>query len=93
MGFKYYSFVLNGEERIYYTTETNEGPEEILEWAERFSFIKESDIPNCKNARRLSEEEVAARNRELYKKWWQENKKKGSLSGKTPPTIGEVQLN
>lgn len=92
MDFKYYSFVLNGEERIYYTTETNEGPEEILEWAERFSFIREEDIPHCINARRLSEEEVETRNKELYKKWRKENKDISSLSRKTPPTIG-VQLN
>ena len=93
MKFNYYSFFLRGEERIYYTYVTNETAEEILEWAARFSFIREDDIPLCSNARLIPEEEVKARNDALYKEWWNKHKDDGFLSCKIPPTIGEAQLN
>jgi len=93
MDFNYYSFILNGAERIFYTYVTLDNEEDILSWAVRYGFIKESDISNCNNARLLTPEEVEKRNKELYKAWWEQHKNEGSLSGKIPPTIGEAQLN
>lgn len=96
--FNYYSFVLNGEERIYYTYISNDNELEILEWAERFGFLKEDDFSKCTNIRQISREEVNRRNKELYKEWWDKRELK-RLSGEDvspilmPPTIGEVQLN
>lgn len=48
MDFNYYSFILNGEERIFYTYVTLD-KEEILDWALRYNFIKKSDVENCSN--------------------------------------------
>lgn len=93
MEFNYYSFILNGKERIYYTYVTNDTEQEILDWAVRFNFIDESEIKKCSNVRALTSSEVEARNKELYKEWWNEHKDDDSLCGKIPPTIGEVQLN
>ena len=92
MDFNYYSFFLNGEERIFYTY-VELGVEEILDWAVRYSFINKCDIDKCSNVRASTPAEVENRNKELYKEWWKEHKNDTSLSGKIPPTIGEVQLN
>lgn len=93
MDFNYYSFYLEGEERIYYTYVTHDTKEEILDWAVRFGFIDKIDITKCSNVRALLPSEVEQRNKELYKEWWEEHKNDNSLCGKIPPTIGEVQLN
>ena len=93
MNFNYYSFYLRGVERIYYTSVTHDSAEEILDWAVRFNFIHEEDVPLCSNARLLPEEEVKQRNAVLYGLWWDKHKDSGSLSGRIPPTIGEVLLN
>ena len=93
MTFNYYSFILNGKERIYYTYAINDTKEEILDWAEMFSFISESEVNKCTNVRALTSSEVEARNKELYKQWWNEHKNDDSLCGQIPPTIGEAQLN
>ena len=93
MNFNYYSFVLNGEERIFYTYVILEDKKDILLWAVRYDFIKEGDMEKCSSVRSLPLCEVKARNKELYKKWWNEHKNDSSLSGKIPLTIGKVQLN
>ena len=93
MDYNYYSIFLNGEERIFYTYVTLDDEEDILQWALRFNFIKETDILHCSNVRLLSPEEVKEKNKVLYKEWWEEHKNDDSLCGKIPPTIGEVQLN
>lgn len=93
MDFNYYSFFLRGEERIFYTYVTLDDQEDILQWALRFNFIQETDMLQCSNVRLLSPEEVKEKNKALYKEWWEEHKNDDSLSGKIPPTIGEVQLN
>lgn len=96
--FNYYSFILNGVERIYYTDVTNSTEKEILDWAERYGFIDEEDFCKCTNVRSLTQEEVDKRNKEIYKEWWKQRELK-RLSGEDvsliliPPTIGEVQLN
>lgn len=87
----YYIFLLNGEEYIYYTSVTHETSLDILEWAERYSFIQEIDIPHCSDARELSSSEVEHRNQLLYKEWYEKHKFDAYLSGKVPPTIG-IQL-
>ena len=92
MDFNYYSFFLNGEERIFYTY-VELDTDEILEWAVNYGFIDESDIEKCNNIRALTPSEVEERNKELYREWWEEHKNDTSLSGKIPPTIGEDQLN
>lgn len=92
MDFNYYSFFLNGEERIFYTY-VELDTEEILDWAVRYGFINECDINKCSNVRALTPDEVKKRNKELYKKWWEEYKNDRSLCGRIPPTIGEAQLN
>lgn len=92
MDFNYYSFFLNGEERIFYTY-VELDTDEILEWAVNYGFIDESDIEKCNNIRALTPSEVEERNKELYREWWEEHKNNTSLSGKIPPTIGEAQLN
>ena len=92
MDFNYYSFILNEQERIYYTYETHSTKEEILDWAVRYNFISEKDIEKCSEVRMLSADEVDERNKELYKLWWNEHKNDNSLCGAIPPTIGEVQL-
>lgn len=92
MDFNYYSFFLNGEERIFYTY-VELDTDEILEWAVNYGFIDESDIEKCNNIRALTPSEVEERNKELYREWWEEHKNDTSLSGKIPPTIGEAQLN
>lgn len=92
MEFNYYSFFLQGKERIFYTYVTLDTKEEILKWAKDFNFIKETDIPKCNNIRLLSPKEVKEKNKTLYEEWWEKHKNDKSLSGKTPPTIGEVQL-
>ena len=94
MDFNYYSFFLRGEERIYYTSVVNDTDEEILDWAVRFNFIKESDVAECSNVRPMTHEEVERRNRELYKIWWEKRQKNVLTHFKfsVPPTIGEVQL-
>lgn len=94
--FYYYSFILNGKERIYYSYVYNDSEEEILEWAENFGFIEKSDIPKCKNVRELSPEEVEQRNKVLYQEWFKKREEKlakGEYDFSVPPTIGEVQLN
>ena len=93
MDFNYYSFVLNGEERIFYSYVTLDDEEDILSWAVRYGFIKESDTDSCSNIRLLTADEVEKRNAELYREWWAKHKNDSSLSGKVPQTIGEVQLN
>lgn len=93
MGFNYYAFDLDGDERIFYTYVTLNDAEDILSWAVRYGFIKECDIENCSNVRFLSPVEVENRNKALYKEWWERHKNDESLSGQMPPTIGEVQLN
>lgn len=94
MDFNYYSFVLNGEERIYYTYISNDTELEILEWAERFGFVRLEDFDKCTNMRQLPQEEVDRRNKELYSIWWEEHKNDNpAFSRGFPPTIGEVQLN
>lgn len=94
MDFNYYSFVLNGEERIYYTYISNDNELEILEWAERFGFIKLEDFEKCTNVRKIPQGEVDRRNKELYSKWWEEHQYDNPAFSKGfPPTIGEVQLN
>lgn len=93
MTFNYYSFILNGQEKIYYTYVVHDTTEEILEWAERFGFIQENDIPNCTNVRVLSMKEVEERNKKLYNLWWNKHHNDAHISGMVPPTIGEVQLN
>lgn len=93
MDFNYYSFFLRGEERIFYTYVTLDDKEDILQWALRYNFIKESDIDKCSNVRFLPPNEVKERNKILYREWWEEHKYDDSLCGKIPPTIGEVQLN
>lgn len=65
---------------------THDSEEEILDWAERFGFIKE-DIPKCENVRALSADEVAVKNEMLY------NAGQDVSRIPVPPTIGEVQLN
>ena len=92
MDFNYYSFFLNGEERIFYTY-VELDTDEILEWAVNYGFIDESDIEKCNNIMALTPSEVEERNKELYREWWEEHKNDTSLSGKIPPTIGEAQLN
>lgn len=92
MDFNYYSFYLRGEERIYYAYIALHTEGEILDWAVNFNFIKEEDVNECTNVRALKPEEVEKRNRELYKQWWEEHKNDSYLSGKIPPTIGEVLL-
>ena len=92
MDFNYYSFVLNGEERIFFTY-VELDTDEILDWAVYYGFIEKSDVEKCNNIRALTPNEVEERNKKLYKKWWEEHKNDTSLSGKIPPTIGEVQLN
>ncbi|SEU22317.1 hypothetical protein SAMN05443270_3469 [Lacrimispora sphenoides] len=96
--FNYYSFVLNDVERIYYTYVSNDSEQEILEWAEKFGFINYDDFSKCTDIRKIPQEEVDSRNKNLYKEWW-ERREKRKLSGEDvsfdliPPTIGEVQLN
>lgn len=92
MDFNYYSFCLNGEERIFYTY-VELDTEEILDQAVRYGFINECDMDKCSNIRALSPDEIEKRNEKLYKEWWENRKNDTSLSGKIPPTIGEVQLN
>lgn len=92
MDFNYYSFILNGEERIFYTYVTLDKVE-ILDWALRYNFIKKSDVENCSNVKALTPSEVEAKNKALYKEWWENHKNDDSLCGKIPPTIGEAQLN
>ena len=60
----YYSFSLQGEERIYCTSVFNDIPQEIYEWAERFGFIRKDDVPKCSGGRLLSDAEV--KDRELF---------------------------
>lgn len=94
MDFYYYSFMLNGEERIYYTYVPQDNELEILEWAERFGFIHSDDFQKCTNIRQIPQEEVDKRNKALYKEWWNEHQNDNpSFSNGFPPTIGEVQLN
>lgn len=57
MDFNYYSFFLNGEERIFYTY-VELDTEEILDWAVRYGFINECDINKCSNVRALTPDEV-----------------------------------
>lgn len=92
MKFHYYSFILNGRERIFYTYGELVTEDDILEWAVRFCFIKEEDMENCCSVRELDQEEVQERNDALYEEWWEIHKNDDFLSGKIPPTIGEVQL-
>lgn len=99
MGFNYYSFVLDGKERIYYTYVVNSTEEDILDWAVRFSFIDDKDKEKCSNVKPLTDEEVEEKNRELYKVWWEKREKLKMSSvdeldlPSIPPSIGEVQLN
>lgn len=96
--FNFYSFILNGEEKIYYTSVINGTKEEILEWATRFGFIGEEDIPNCINVRSLSFAEVELRNSILYKEFLEERSRlieKGVDIFELPmipPLIGDAQL-
>lgn len=92
MDFNYYSFFLNGEERIFYTYVKLDA-DEILDWAIRYGFISRTDIEKCSNMRALTPDEVKEKEKKLYKEWWEEHKNDTSLSGKAPPTIGEAQLN
>lgn len=92
MGFNYYSFSLRGEEKIYYTSAVHNTKKEVIDWAVRYGYIDEKDKDMCSDARALTTDEVEQRNKELYKQWWVEHKDDDSLSGKIPPTIGEVQL-
>ena len=70
---------------------------EVLEYAEGFSFIEESEISRCTNVRELSLDEIKKRNKELYIKWWADREER-RLNGEDvsylliPPTIGTVQL-
>lgn len=48
---------------------------------------------NCNNVKALTPSEVEAKNKALYKEWWENHKNDDSLCGKIPPTIGEAQLN
>ena len=70
---------------------------EVLEYAEGFSFIEESEISQCTNVRELSLDEIKKRNKELYIKWWADREER-RLNGEDvsylliPPTIGTVQL-
>ena len=97
MGFYYYSFILNGRERIFYTY-CGLDKDEILRWAENYHFIEKEDFVHCKDMRELSEKEVKERNKELYRKWWNKREER-RLKGEDvscdliPPTIGEGQLN
>lgn len=93
MGFNYYSFILDGKERIYYTCVSNDNELEILEWAERYGFIQPGDFQKCTNIRKIHQSEVDKRNQELYKVWWEQHKNDDFLfSEGLPPTIGEVEL-
>lgn len=89
---EYYSLELNGMERIFYAYVLLESEEDILELALRYNFITEDEKKYCSNVRRIPQEEVEKRNKELYKKWYEEHKNDAYLSGKIPPTIGEVLL-
>ena len=97
-GFNYYSFVLNGKERIYYTYVTINTEKEILEWAERYGFINCEDFSKCTNIKQLSQNEIEEKNKSLYKKWWNEREQRRKAGEDVsfmliPPTIGETQLN
>ena len=50
MSFNYYSFDLYGKEYIFYTSRRL-SENEVLEYAEGFSFIEESEISQCTNVR------------------------------------------
>ena len=65
MSFNYYSFDLYGKEYIFYTSRRL-SENEVLEYAEGFSFIEESEISQCTNVRELSLDEIKKRNKELY---------------------------
>lgn len=91
--FNYYSFVLNEEEKIYYTKVMNNSKLEILEWAEQFNFVKREEFEKCANVRQISKSEVIKRNKELYKRWWENHKSDNPMFfNGIPPTIGEAQL-
>ena len=104
MSFNYYSFDLYGKEYIFYTSRRL-SENEVLEYAEGFSFIEESEISQCTNEDvtfnitipKLSLDEIKKRNKELYIKWWAD-REEGRLNGEDvsylliPPTIGTVQL-
>ena len=92
MAYHYYAFFLNGKERIFYTHQELDTEEDILEWALRFGFIREEDFEYCCSVRKMESKEVQERNDALYKEWWETHKDDEYLSGKIPPTIGEVQL-
>lgn len=94
MNFNYYSFYLNGEERIYYTSVTHSTDDEILDWAVRFSFIDEEDIEKCSKIRALTPGEVEQRDKELFNKWCQKYEDDtwcGESLWRLRPTLG-VQL-
>lgn len=91
--FYYYMFKLNKKEYYYYTSIPELDENEIIEHAARYGLIEEKDIPNCKNVREISLDEVKEIERELYQEWWAERERKianGEFVG-LPPHIG-VQL-
>lgn len=51
--FNYYSFILKDKEYVFYTSRVL-SEDEIIEWAQDYSYIQESDVPKCHSPRVIS---------------------------------------
>ena len=94
--FNYYSFILNDKEYVFYTSRVL-SKDEIIEWAQDYSYIKESDMPKCHSPKLISKSEIDKRNKILYEKWYNDREKRKALGEDVsydiiPPTISAVQI-
>lgn len=94
--FNYYSFILKDKEYVFYTSRVL-SEDEIIEWAQDYSYIQESDVPKCHSPRVISRIQIAERNKILYDQWYNDREKRKALGDdvsydRIPPTILAVQI-
>ncbi|RGX06262.1 hypothetical protein [Paraclostridium sordellii] len=92
----YYSVILKDKEYVFYTSRVL-SEDEIIEWAQDYSYIKESDVPKCHSPRAISSTEIDKRNKILYEQWYNDREKRKALGEDVsydiiPPTISAVQI-